>query len=62
MLTIDCFIPTPHSADSLLKWLQNKIGLTDIVIINELLNFVTKNNEAEFREYITKEYLIDNKS
>lgn len=62
MLTIDCSIATPNSADWMLKWLQNEIGLEDVEIINELLGFVARNHDAEFREYITKEYLIDNKS
>ena len=62
MLTIDCSIATPHSADWMLKWLQNEVKLEDAEIINELLGFVARNYDAEFREYIANEYLIDNKS
>ena len=59
MLTIESYIPTPHSADWLLKWLQNEVGLGDMTIINELLEFIAKNYDAEFRKYISDEYLID---
>ena len=62
MLTIDCLIATPNSAVWLLKWLQNEVGLDDATIINELLGFVARNYDAEFREYIGNEYLIDKES
>lgn len=57
MLTLNNYIPTPYSADWMLKWLQNEVGLEDIVILNELLDFVAKHHDAEFRDYIAKEYL-----
>ena len=59
MLTLNNYIPTPHSADELLEWLHDEICLTDIVIINELLDFIAKNYADEFHHYITKEYLED---
>ena len=61
MLTLNNYIPTPNSADWMLKWLQNEVGLSDIVIINELFDFVAKHHDAEFRDYIANEYLVDEK-
>ena len=59
MLTLNNYIPTPHSADDLLEWLHDDVRLSDTVVINELLDFIAKNYDAEFRYYITKEYLAD---
>ena len=62
MLAIETLIATPNSAVCLLKWLQNEVGLDDATIINEFIGFIAKNHDAEFREYISNEYLIDNES
>ena len=62
MLAIETLIATPSSAVWLLKWLQNEVGLDDATIINEFIGFIARNYDAEFREYIANEYLIDNKS
>ena len=59
MLTLTNHIPTPHSADELLEWLHDEVRIDDITIINEALDFIAKNYDAEFRYYITKEYLAD---
>lgn len=59
MLTLTNHIPTPHSADELLEWLHDDVRLDDITIINEALDFIAKNCDAEFRYHITKEYLAD---
>ena len=59
MLTLNNYIPTPHSADDLLEWLHDDVRIDDITIINELLDFIAKNYDAEFRHHITKEYLVD---
>lgn len=59
MLTLNNYIPTPHSADDLLEWLRDDVRLSDLVVINELLDFIAKNYDAEFRYHITKEYLAD---
>ena len=58
-MTLTNHIPTPHSADDLLKWLRDDVRIDDIIIINEVLGFIAKNYDAEFRYHITKEYLAD---
>ena len=59
MLTLNNYIPTPHSADELLGWLHDEVRIDGITIINEALDFIAKHYDAEFRYYITKEYLAD---
>lgn len=59
MLTLTNHIPTPHSADDLLEWLHDDVRIDDITIINEILDFIAENYDAEFRYHITKEYLAD---